>query len=423
MLATVPIEKAYEIAGEKYAEVGVNTEKAMAALSNISISLHCWQGDDVGGFEAPDAALSGGGIQVTGNHPGKARTIAELRQDLQKAFSLIPGNHRLNLHAMYGEFGGRFVDRNEIGTEHYKGWVEWAKDQEIKLDFNATCFSHPKADSGLTLSSLDKEIRRFWIEHVKLCREISAFMGRKLQSPCIHNLWIPDGYKDIPVDRWKPRALLKDSLDEIYAVEHSSSEAKDAVESKLFGIGSEAYVVGSHEFYMAYALKNGIMPCFDLGHYHPTESVADKISAVMQFCEELLLHVSRPVRWDSDHVVILNDDIRAVTEEIVRSNCLDRIHIALDFFDASMNRVGAWTIGTRATLKGLLIALLEPAEKLREYEHSGNNFARLAMLEEMKIMPFGAVWDYYCLKAEVPTGEIWLEEIEAYENNVTRKRG
>ncbi len=415
-------EKAYKIAEESYAELGVDTDSAISRLRDISISLHCWQGDDVGGFEKPDAELSGGGIQVTGNHPGKARTIQELRQDLEKAYSLIPGSHRLNLHAMYGEFGGNLVDRNEISTEYFQGWVDWAKEQSIKLDFNATCFSHPKADSGFTLSHPDKEIRDFWIEHVKLCRKISAFFGKELESPCIHNLWIPDGFKDIPVDRWTPRALLKASLDEILSEKFAPSELKDAVESKLFGIGSEAHVVGSHEFYLAYALSRGIIPCFDLGHFHPTESVAEKVSATMQFCDEILLHVSRPVRWDSDHVVVLNDDIRAVTEEIVRSNRLDKIHIALDFFDASMNRVGAWTIGTRATLKGLLIALLEPTQMLKTYEAEGNNFARLAMLDSLKNMPFGAVWDYYCLQNEVPVGASWLKEINEYDVEVTSKR-
>ncbi len=422
MAAKDRIEKAYEIAKESYAELGVDTESAMVRLKDIAISLHCWQGDDVGGFEKPDSELSGGGIQVTGNHPGKARTVRELRQDLEKAYSLIPGSHRLNLHAMYGEFGGKLVDRNEIGPEHYRGWVDWAKEQRVKLDFNATCFSHPKADSGFTLSNRDKGIRQFWIEHVKLCRQVSAFFGREQASPCIHNLWIPDGDKDTPIDRWTPRALLKASLDEILSDILPSSEMKDAVESKLFGIGSEAYVVGSHEFYLAYALTKGIVPCFDLGHFHPTESVADKISATMQFCDEILLHVSRPVRWDSDHVVILNDDIRAVTEEIVRSNKLEHINIALDFFDASMNRVGAWTIGTRATLKGLLIALLEPSDKLRTYEAEGNNFARLAMLDSLKNMPFGAVWDYYCVQSDVPIGASWLKEIQEYEINVTGKR-
>lgn len=416
-------EKAYKIAQEQYAELGIDTASAISQLQNVSISMHCWQGDDVGGFERPDAELSGGGIQVTGDHPGKARNVHELRQDLEKAYSLIPGSHRLNLHAMYGEFGGKPVDRNEISRDHFHGWVDWAREQNIKLDFNATCFSHPKAGSGFTLSHRDKGIREFWIEHVKLCREIGAFFGKELGSSCIHNLWVPDGYKDLPVDRWTPRALLKDSLDDIFSETFVSSELKDALESKLFGIGSEAFVVGSHEFYLAYALSHGILPCFDSGHFHPTESVADKISATMQFCDEILLHVSRPVRWDSDHVVILNDDVRAIAEEVVRSNAMDRIHIALDFFDASMNRVGAWTIGTRATLKGLLIALLEPTDVLKTYETEGNYFARLALLDSLKNMPFGAVWDYYCAQSDVPVGTAWLKEIQDYETHVSSKRG
>jgi L-rhamnose isomerase len=416
------IEKTYQLARERYSQFGVNSEKALEILEDVSLSLHCWQGDDLGGFERPDSRLTGGGIQVTGRYPGRARTIDELRMDLKKAYSLIPGRHRLNLHAMYGDFGGKPVERNEISVEHFKGWIDWAKQEGLKLDFNPTCFSHPRADSGFTLSSKDKEIREFWIEHVKRCREISASMGRKLQSPCIHNLWIPDGTKDIPVDRWTHRSLLRESLDEIYAVEYKPFEMKDSMESKLFGIGSESFVVGSHEFYMGYALSRGKMLCLDLGHFHPTESVADKISSTLQFSEELLLHISRGVRWDSDHVVILNDEVKSLAEEIVRSDCLDRVHIALDFFDASMNRIGAWVIGARATLKGLLWALLEPKERLREAENSGNNFARLALMEEFKTMPFGSVWDYHCLRMNVPVGESWMEDIKRYEEHVTNKR-
>ena len=416
------IEESYEIAKQQYATLGVDTEKAMEKLSQISISLHCWQGDDVGGFESSDSSLSGGGIQVTGNYLGKARNAEELRNDLEKVYSLLPGNHRLNLHAIYGEFGGKRVDRDEITVDHFKNWIDWAKQQNIKLDFNATCFSHPKADDGFTLSSKEKSVRDFWIEHVKRCREISAFMGRELESPCIHNLWIPDGSKDSPVDRWQHRVLLKESLDEIYSVEYDSAEMKDAVESKLFGIGSESYVVGSHEFYMGYAISRDKMICIDLGHFHPTESIADKISAILQFSDELLFHVSRGVRWDSDHVVILNDEVKSVAEEIVRAGVLDRVHIALDFFDASLNRVGAYLIGTRATLKSFLIALLEPIDKLRKLEETGNNFARLALLEELKTMPFAAVWDYYCWKKGVPVGENWIEDVLRYENEVLRKR-
>jgi L-rhamnose isomerase len=422
MESSTNIEKAYGIAQEHYARFGVNTGDVLDRMKNVSLSLHCWQGDDVGGFERSGGRLEGGGIQVTGDFPGKARTVDELRMDLQQAYKLIPGRHRLNLHAMYGEFGRKSIDRNEIGAEHFKGWVEWARDENLTLDFNATCFSHPQADSGFTLSSKDKNIRHFWIEHVKRCRAISAVMGRELQSPCIHNLWIPDGAKDLPADRWTHRALLRESLDEIYAHKYPSTEMKDALESKLFGIGSESFVVGSYDFYAGYALASGKMLCLDLGHFHPTESVADKISALLQFSEELLLHISRGVRWDSDHIVILNDDVRSVAEEIVRGNALERVHIALDFFDASINRVGAWVIGARATLKSILLALLEPHEKLRELENAGDNFARLALMEELKTMPFGAVWDYYCATMHVPIAESWMNEIHKYEEHVLRTR-
>lgn len=422
MANTKKIEEAYKLAKQRYSNLGVDSDRALETLENVSLSLHCWQGDDVAGFERPDSRLEGGGIKVTGNYPGKARTIDELRMDLKKAYSLIPGNHRLNLHAIYGEFKGKSVDRNEIKPEHFKGWIDWAKQKNLKLDFNATCFSHPRAESDFTLSSKDKGVRIFWIEHVKRCRAISAFMGRELESPCIHNLWIPDGTKDVPVDRWTHRALLKEALDMIYAKEYSPSEMKDAVESKLFGIGSESFVVGSHEFYMGYAFSKNIMLCLDLGHFHPTESIGDKISAILQFSDELLLHFSRGVRWDSDHVVSMNDEVKSVAEEIVRSGVLERVHIALDFFDASMNRVGAWVIGARATLKSLLIALLEPQKKLKEYENSGNFFARLALLEELKTMPFGAVWDFFCLKMGVPSGDYWMEEIKRYETEVTGRR-
>ncbi len=419
---TKNIENAYKIARELYSRLGVDTDKALKALESISLSLHCWQGDDICGFEKPGARLEGGGLQVTGNYPGRARTVDELRLDMKKAYSLIPGHHRLNLHAIYGEFGGKPVERNRISAEHFKGWVEWAKAESLKLDFNATCFSHPMADSGFTLSSKDGKIREFWIEHVQCCRAISAFMGRELRSPCIHNLWIPDGSKDTPFDRWTHRALLKEALDKIYEKKFSPQEMKDSVESKLFGIGSESYVVGSHEFYMGYAVSKNIMLCLDLGHFHPTESVADKISAILQFSSELLLHISRGVRWDSDHVVILNDELRALCEEIVRSGALGRVHFALDFFDASLNRVGAWIIGARAVLKGILLALLEPKQKLKESEEKADFFSRLALMEETKTMPFGAVWDFFCLKNDVPSEESWIEEIKRYEAEVTSKR-
>ncbi|MFX0075054.1 MAG: L-rhamnose isomerase [Candidatus Hermodarchaeota archaeon] len=417
------IETAYEIANQQYATLGIDTSRVIEKLKTISISLHCWQGDDVGGFEKPDAELSGGGIQVTGNYPGKARTILELRQDYEKVFSLIPGNHRVNLHAIYGDFGGKKVDRNKIEPSHFQSWINWAKEHNLKLDFNSTLFSHPNADSGFTLSHKQSGIRDFWIEHVKSCRKISAEMGKQLGSPVIHNLWIPDGSKDIPVDRKGHRALLKASLDQIFEEKYSSNQMKDALEGKLFGIGSESFVVGSHEFYLCYAISKGLIPTLDIGHYHPTESVADKISAILPFSNELLLHVSRGVRWDSDHVVILNDEVVQLAEEIVRSHALDRIHIALDFFDASINRIGAWVIGARATLKALLYALLEPWDMLREYEENSQYFQRLNLLEELKTMPFGAVWDYYCLQMGVATERLLIQEIEKYEANVLIKRG
>ena len=417
------IFQAYEMAKKKYAELGVDVDTALKSLNHTSLSIHCWQGDDIGGFERPDSGLSGGGIQVTGNYPGKARNVDELRNDLEKVYSLIPGHHRLNLHAVYGNFGGKYVDRDQIAPEHFKGWIDWARENNIKIDFNSTCFSHPMAESGFTLSSKNKSVRNFWIKHIKKAREISSFIGKEQNDPCIHNLWIPDGSKDIPIDRFGHRKLLKESLDEIFEVEYDKSEIKDALESKLFGIGSEAFVVGSHEFYLGYALTHGKMICLDLGHFHPTELVADKISSILQFSDELTLHVSRGVRWDSDHVVILNDDIRYLCEEIVRSGNINNIHIGLDYFDATMNRIGAWTIGVRATLKGLLIAFLEPTEKLKEYEENGDNFARLALLEELKTMPFGSIWDYYCQKMmNVPLDRCMIDNIHDYEKRLTNKR-
>jgi L-rhamnose isomerase len=414
--------KAYELARERYASLGVDTERALDALATVSLSLHCWQGDDVGGFERTDASLSGSGLQVTGNYHGKARTIAELQSDLSVAYSLIPGAHRLNLHAMYGEFGSTPVDRDQVSPDHFKGWIEWAKGRGLKLDFNATCFSHPRAASGYTLSSRDKATRRFWIEHVKRCREISAAMGRALQSPCIHNLWIPDGSKDTSLDRSLRRALLVESLDAIYETSYDPSEMKDSVESKLFGIGSESFVVGSHEFYFGYALSRRKMLCLDMGHFHPTESVADKVSAILQFFDELLLHVSRGVRWDSDHVPILNDETQALAQEIVRSNALGRVHLALDYFDGSINRIGAWVIGARSTLKAILGALLEPTDKLRGFERDRNKYARLALLEEAKMLPAGLVWDYFCVKKSVPPAEDWMNDVERYEKEVLNRR-
>jgi len=420
MADTNEIEKAYEQAKQRYAELGVDTDEAMERLSSTAISLHCWQGDDVGGFES-DEGLSGGGIMATGTYPGKARTADELRADLEKTLSLIPGKHRLNLHAMYAETKGKF-ERNELTAEHFTAWIDWAKANGLGMDFNGTFFSHPKAESGFTLSSADEGIRRFWVEHGIVCREIGAAMGKELGTPCVTNLWIPDGYKDIPVDRKGPRQRLKKSLDEIFAEPMDRSCLLDAVESKLFGIGSESYVVGSHEFYLGYAIENKTLLCLDTGHFHPTEVVSDKISSVLTFLDEILLHVSRGVRWDSDHVVVLSDELRAITEQIVRGDYLKRVHIGLDFFDASINRIAAWVIGTRCMIKALLIALLEPAEKLRETELDGDYTARLAMLEELKTMPFGAVWDYYCTKQDVPPGPDWLKEVRDYETRVTNKR-
>jgi L-rhamnose isomerase len=415
------IEKAYETAKQRYAELGVDSDGAMDRLSKIAISLHCWQGDDVGGFES-EQGLSGGGIMATGAYPGKARTPDELRADIDKALSLIPGKHRLNLHAMYAETGGK-VERNELEARHFTAWIDWAKSNGMGMDFNGTFFSHPKADSGFTLSSADEGIRRFWVEHGIVCREIGAAMGAALGTPCVTNLWIPDGSKDTPADRKGPRERLKKSLDEIFSKKIDRSRLLDAVEAKLFGIGSESYVVGSHEFYLGYAIENKTLLCLDTGHFHPTEVVSDKISSVMNFLDEILLHVSRGVRWDSDHVVILSDELRAIAQEIVRGDYLERIHIGLDFFDASINRIAAWVIGTRCMIKALLIALLEPSEKLRQMELEGDYTGRLAMLEELKTLPFGAVWDYYCTKMETPAGESWIDETRAYEKHVLSKRG
>jgi len=414
------IEKTYELAKQRYAELGVDTDKAMETLGSIAISLHCWQGDDVGGFDKAQETL-GGGIMATGAYPGKARTADELRMDLEKALSLIPGKHRLNLHAMYAETKGK-VERNELDPEHFTTWIDWAKANGLGMDFNGSFFSHPKAESGFTLSGADENIRRFWIEHGIVCRKIGAEMGKQLGTPCVTNLWIPDGYKDVPIDRKAPRQRLKQSLDEIFAESIDKKCNLDAVESKLFGIGSESYVVGSHEFYLSYALENKTLLCLDTGHFHPTEVVSDKISSVLMFLDEILLHVSRPVRWDSDHVVILSDELAAIAQQIVRGDYLRRVHIGLDFFDASINRIAAWVIGTRCMIKALLIALLEPVQMLRELELADNYTARLAMLEELKTMPYGAVWDYYCTKLEVPPAQKWMDEVRTYEKDVLAKR-
>ena len=416
------MERVYQLAREQYAGLGVDTDGVLDRMKEVVISLHCWQTDDVGGFETPDATLSGGGIQATGNYPGKARTVAEVRADLEKVFSLLPGKQRVNLHASYGEFGGKFVDRDQIEPEHFQGWIDWCKGQGIGMDFNATCFSHPKAADGYTLSSKDEGIRQFWIEHVKRCRRISAEIGKQLGTSCIHDIWIPDGSKDVPVDRNGYRSLLKKSLDEVMVTNYSKELMKDAVESKLFGIGAEAMTVGSHDFYLGYAIRNNKLICLDTGHFHPTEQVGDKISACLQFVDELLLHVSRPVRWDSDHVVTLNEEVQLIASEIVRNNFFSRVNVGLDFFDASINRIGAYVIGTRATQKAFMTALLEPTKKLIELEEAGEYFERLAMLEELKTMPLGAVWDYYCLQEGVPAGPDYIAEIQQYEKDVLNKR-
>ncbi len=418
---TTQIEQAYKQARERYAAVGVNTEEALARLADIAISLHCWQGDDVVGFEDPDRGLSGG-IMTTGNYPGKARTPNELRQDLDKVYSLIPGTHRLNLHAIYLETDNK-VPRNEIEPKHFARWVDWAKENNHGIDFNPTCFSHPLADDGFTLSHPDVGIRQFWIEHCIASRVIGAHFGRELGTPAITNIWIPDGYKDTPVDRLGPRQRLRDSLDRILTEPTDRRYNLDSVESKLFGIGSESYVVGSHEFYLGYATANQTLLCLDAGHFHPTESIADKISAVLLYVPELLLHISRGVRWDSDHVVTLTDELQAMMGEIVRGNYLDRVHIGLDFFDASINRIAAWAIGARNALRALLMALLEPTEQMRALEMAGDFTARLALLEELKGMPLGAIWDSYCLQQNVPVGMTFLDEIRAYENQVLAQRG
>jgi L-rhamnose isomerase len=409
------------LALERYAEAGVDANRALKVLETIPISLHCWQGDDVGGFENSRSGL-GGGLVATGNYPGKARTPDELRADLEMAFSLIPGRHRLNLHAIYGKFGGRKTDRDEITPEHFKNWIGWAKKNGLGLDFNPTCFSHPKAADGFTLSHRDKGIRQFWIQHCIRSREIGEAIGKALGKTCITNIWIPDGLKDTPADRNSPRARLAESLDEIFAKKISPGFNLDSVEPKLFGIGSESYVVGSHEFYLGYATTRGKMLTLDSGHYHPTESIADKISSVLQFLPEILLHVSRGVRWDSDHVVVLNDDLLSIAREIVANDFLDRVHIGLDYFDASINRVAAWTIGMRNVLRALLFALLEPVEKIRAAENRNDFTTRLALQEEIKSLPFGAVWDYYCQSKNIPIAENWLSEIKRYEKEVLSKR-
>jgi len=415
------VARAFEIARERYAEVGVDASAAAETLIEVPISLPCWQGDDVAGFESTDAALSGGGIQVTGSYPGRARNADELRADLEAALGLLPGRHRVNLHAIYGEFGGRRVDRDAIEPAHYTGWIDWAKARGIGLDFNATCFSHEKADDGFTLASRDAGVRDFWVEHVRRCREIGAHFGRELLAPAVHNLWIPDGTKDRTADRIGRRETLRDSLDRIYELPFDTAHLEDSVESKLFGIGSESFVVGSHEFYLAYALSRDLLLCFDIGHFHPTESVADKLSAWLAFGRGVLLHVSRGVRWDSDHVAILSDDVADLMSEAVRCG-LERVRVALDFFDASIHRVGALAVGARATQKALLLALLEPRQSLLDYEAAGNGFAALALRETLRAMPFGAVWDHACRAAGAPLDREVIDRVATYEREVTSRR-
>ena len=412
------VEKAYELAKEQYASIGINTDDVLKKLQKISLSLHCWQTDDVTGLEDANGT-AGGGCLVTGNYPGKARNMDEIRADLEKAASYIPGSHRISLHVNYGDFGGKKVDRDEVTPEHFQSWMEWAKANGFKLDFNSTSFSHPLS-GNLTISNPDKKIRDFWVEHTKRSRWISEEMGKFQGDPCVMNLWIHDGSKDVTVNRLYYRQLLEQSLDEIFATKYDNM--KDAIEAKLFGIGLESYTVGSYDFYLGYGAKKNKMVTLDTGHFHLTESVADKISSLLLFTPEIMLHVSRPVRWDSDHVVILNDDLQDLAKEIVRCDALDRVNIGLDYFDATINRIGAYVVGSRATQKAFLMGMLEPIAKLREYEGNGQLFERLALLEEGKSMPWGAVWDYFCMTNNVPVGENYIAEVQKYEKEVTSKR-
>ena len=410
----------YKYAKAKYAEIGVDTDAVIEKLKNIKISMQCWQGDDVNGFLFKDIALSGG-IQTTGNYPGKANTADELRQDIDKAFSLIAGKHKLSLHAIYADTDEK-VDLDELEPKHFKKWVDWAKENGYGLDFNPTCFSHPMADSGFTISSADEKVRNFWIKHCIASRKIAEYFGKELGQTCCTNFWFPDGYKDIPVDREAPRRRMMTALDEVFAEPIDEKYNLDGIESKVFGIGAESYTVGSNEFCVAYATSRNKMCTLDAGHYHPTEVISDKIPTVLLFTNDLLLHVSRPVRWDSDHVIILDDELCAIAQSIVRNDLLDRTHIGLDFFDASINRVAAWVIGMRNMQKALLKALLEPTAELQKIELEGDYTSRLALLEEYKSYPFGAVWDYFCEVNGVPVGEDWLKEVKAYENEVLSKR-
>lgn len=415
------IERSFNEAKELYAKHGIDVDRALDQLAKIKISIHCWQGDDVRGFLNRDQELRGG-ISVTGHYPGAARTPDELRADLEKALSLIPGKHKVNLHAIYADTDEK-VDLNALEPKHYARWVDWAKAQGLGLDFNPTCFSHEKSADGFTLSHSDPDIRRFWIDHCKASRRIGAYFGEQLGQTCVTNVWIPDGFKDTPADRLTPRRRLKDALDEVFAEELDPAHNLDAVESKLFGLGAEAYTVGSHEFYMGYGLQKNKLICLDAGHFHPTETISNKLSALSLFAEGILLHVSRPVRWDSDHVVTLDDELLDIGRELVRGDLLGKTHIGLDFFDGSINRVAAWVIGTRNTIKALLRAMLEPYDALRQAELAGDYTTRLALAEEMKTYPFGAVWDYYCQRQGVPVREAWLAEAKAYEREILLRRG
>lgn len=419
MKKDILVQKSYEIAKERYAAIGVNVDAALEKLQKIQVSIHCWQADDVTGFENL-GNLGGGGIQATGNYPGKARNIDELRADIEKVQTLVGGDHRLNLHEIYGDFQGKVVDRDQVDASHFTSWMQWAKERNLKLDFNSTSFGHPKS-GDLTLANPDKSIRDFWIEHTKRCRAISEEMGKFQNDPCIMNIWVHDGSKDLTVNRYLYRSLLENSLDQIFAQEYKNM--KDCIESKLFGIALESYTVGSHDFYLGYGAKKQKMVTLDMGHFHLTESVADKISSLLLFTPEIMLHVSRPVRWDSDHVVLLNDETTDLAKEIVRADVLGKVHIGLDFFDASINRIGAYVIGIRSTQKAFLQGLLEPLAKLREYEANGQYFERLALLEEAKGLPWNAVWDYFCLKNNIAVGEDYISEIQQYEKDVTSKRG
>lgn len=409
--------KSYEIAKEKYAALGVDTEKALEKMKDIKISVHCWQGDDVSGFENADGELTGG-IQATGNYPGKATTPDELRQDIKMMFSLIPGKNRLNLHASYAE--GEKTERNKLTYKNFENWIEFAKENGLGLDFNPTLFSHPLSESGFTLSSNDEGIRNFWIEHCIACREIADFMGKALNDKTVTNVWIPDGFKDTPIDRLTPRRNLEKALDKIF--EKETPNNIDSVESKVFGIGSESCVIGSHEFYMGYAVKNQTYLTLDTGHFHPTEYVSNKITGVCDFVPGILLHTSRPVRWDSDHVVAFDDELQLLFAEIARNDLFSKTAIGLDFFDASINRIAAWVIGTRNTQKAILMALLEPTAKLKEFEVNGDYTSRLAYLEELKAMPWQSVYDEYCERNNVPVGISWLKDVRKYEKDVLNNR-